>query len=332
MAQQPETDTDWQGSPPVETMAELADGQDVPSIRQCQTHSFIRGHIDLHSAMYHQHLVAANRSILCIQPEDVNLKLSKLSESSSSRSKVTPISGTGTITVITKTTTTTTITGLPVVDVASQQSDALAHHHHAPQQASSPNTISSSSGGDETDDTESEFDDVSSLQDQESGNSDQSRQQEQREDITEPLSSTAAGQETVSKTAIIIPTKSRSRSRSKSRLSKKKTNAKNKRTSTSYDAKTTAYLKRAFFDFYSKQCKLTKEQRELVIEETGLNSRNVTYWFSNHKRRLGTELHIYRKAVKEHGIKNYDGFVQWRRDRGLPEHITREEIRRYRAN
>ncbi|CEP08359.1 hypothetical protein [Parasitella parasitica] len=327
MKQQHEPNTDWQGSPSAESAVELVEEQDAPFARQYQTHHFIRDHIDLHSAMYHQHLVAANQSISCIQPEHINLKLSKLSETSSSRSKIMPISGTGTITVVTKTTTTTTITGLPVVDVVAQQANALTHQHPDIQQASSPNSISSNSSVDDIDDTESVFEDVSSLQNHKSNNSDQSRQKNQVEEegINKPSSSiSVAGPKAASQSN--TPTKSTAKS------SKRKSNAKNKRTSTSYDAQTTAYLKRAFFNFYSKQCKLTKEQRDLVIDETGLNSRNVTYWFSNHKRRLGTELEIYREAVTEHGISNYDEFVQWRRGRGLPEHITRDEIKRYRTN
>lgn len=96
---------------------------------------------------------------------------------------------------------------------------------------------------------------------------------------------------------------------------------KKKRTVTSYDAQTSQYLKSVFFEVYSKQNKLTKEQRAAVQEKTGLPSRNITYWFSNHKRRFQDSLEIYRKAVIDSkGLINcYEDFIQWRKRRGLSE-------------
>lgn len=96
---------------------------------------------------------------------------------------------------------------------------------------------------------------------------------------------------------------------------------KKKRTVTSYDAQTSQYLKSVFFEVYSKQSKLSKEQRAIVQEKTGLPSRNITYWFSNHKRRFQDTLEIYRKAVidSEGSINCYDDFIQWRKDNELPE-------------
>ena len=93
-------------------------------------------------------------------------------------------------------------------------------------------------------------------------------------------------------------------------------NKKKKRTVTSYDAQTSQYLKSVFFEVYSKQSKLTKDQRAEVKRITGLPSRNITYWFSNHKRRFQNTLKIYKQAVTESkgAVKTYDDFVQWGKD------------------
>lgn len=100
-----------------------------------------------------------------------------------------------------------------------------------------------------------------------------------------------------------------------------------RRTATSYDSKTTHYLKTVFFDIYSSRDKLTKEQRRQVQKDTGLKPRNITYWFSNHKRRFQTSLAVYKKVVKEsHGkIQSYDDFLNWRRSQGLPDEVLDAE-------
>lgn len=336
---------DWQDLPPVDSMIEEETLQDTtePAINQLtfieqeQALSFIKKHVDLHSAMYHQYLVAANRSISCVQPENADSNLPKVSESSSSKFKVKPISGTGTITVVTKTITTTTITGFPVVDVVNQKSHNMAQHVAQEMSCSSSySNCPDNSNNDDDDnvndsvDSNSEFENMPSPQDNESienpskpdkrSFSDLSSQEESNE----PSSFTKQTKSSLRKFTF--------RSNAPIKRQSKKLLAKNKRTTTSYDAKTTAYLKKVFFNCYSKQYKLTKEQRDIVIDDTGLRSRNVTYWFSNHKRRLGAELQIYRNAAREHGIKNYDEFLQWRRDHDLPEQITREEIKEYKAS
>ncbi|KAI8050118.1 hypothetical protein BDF21DRAFT_433060, partial [Thamnidium elegans] len=103
---------------------------------------------------------------------------------------------------------------------------------------------------------------------------------------------------------------------------------KKKRTTTSYDMQTSLYLKSVFFEVYSKQKKLTKEQRMQVQQRTGLPSRNITYWFSNHKRRFKDTLQVYRQAVEEsHGaIENYKDFIRWRRSHALPDQVTQAEL------
>ncbi|KAI9264804.1 hypothetical protein BY458DRAFT_513586 [Sporodiniella umbellata] len=100
-----------------------------------------------------------------------------------------------------------------------------------------------------------------------------------------------------------------------------------RRTATSYDAQTTRYLKAVFFDIYSVSDKLTKEQRRKVQQDTGLKPRNITYWFSNHKRRFQNSLAVFRKTVNEsHGqIKTYHEFLKWRKDRGLSEDVLENE-------
>ncbi|KAI9481188.1 MAG: hypothetical protein EXX96DRAFT_565729 [Benjaminiella poitrasii] len=101
-----------------------------------------------------------------------------------------------------------------------------------------------------------------------------------------------------------------------------------RRTATSYDARTTHYLKSVFFNIYSSRDKLTKEQRRQVQKETGLKPRNITYWFSNHKRRFQTSLSVFKKVVEESEgkIKTYDDFLAWRRERGLPEEALESEL------
>ncbi|KAI9269708.1 hypothetical protein EDC94DRAFT_686132 [Helicostylum pulchrum] len=100
-----------------------------------------------------------------------------------------------------------------------------------------------------------------------------------------------------------------------------------RRTATSYDSETTHYLKSIFFDIYSNNDKLTKDQRRQVQRETGLKPRNITYWFSNHKRRFQNSLLVYKKIVTESkgSVKNYNDFLLWRRSRGLSEEVLENE-------
>ncbi|KAF7724383.1 hypothetical protein EC973_001108 [Apophysomyces ossiformis] len=108
--------------------------------------------------------------------------------------------------------------------------------------------------------------------------------------------------------------------------SKKTRGQRRRRTATSYDSETTHYLKSVFFNIYSKQDKLTKEQRLRVQRHTGLKPRNITYWFSNHKRRFQTALQVFRQTVRESNgqVKTYNDFLEWRRNHGLPEEIVED--------
>lgn len=100
-----------------------------------------------------------------------------------------------------------------------------------------------------------------------------------------------------------------------------------RRTATSYDAQTTHYLKSIFFDIYSNRDKLTKDQRRQIQKETGLKPRNITYWFSNHKRRFHNSLLVFKKIIKDSkgSVKNYDDFLEWRRARGFTEEVLENE-------
>lgn len=107
-----------------------------------------------------------------------------------------------------------------------------------------------------------------------------------------------------------------------------KHHATTRRTATSYDAQTTHYLKTIFFDIYSHREKLTKDQRRQIQKKTGLKPRNITYWFSNHKRRFQNSLAVFKQVVKESQgkVKTYDDFLAWRKEKGLPEEILEEEL------
>jgi hypothetical protein len=101
-----------------------------------------------------------------------------------------------------------------------------------------------------------------------------------------------------------------------------------KRTPTSYDSETSYYLKSMFFQAYSIQKKLTKTQRLEAQKKTGLDSRKLTYWFSNHKRRSQEALEIYHDTIRRSDgqVSNYQEFLMWRRSRGLPDHIGSAEV------
>lgn len=89
-----------------------------------------------------------------------------------------------------------------------------------------------------------------------------------------------------------------------------------RRTATSYDERTTHYLKSIFYDIYSVRDRLTKEQRKQIQKETGLKPRNITYWFSNHKRRFQHTLSAFKQTVKESNgkVKTYEDFLKWECD------------------
>ncbi|KAG0756715.1 hypothetical protein G6F33_011308 [Rhizopus arrhizus] len=100
-----------------------------------------------------------------------------------------------------------------------------------------------------------------------------------------------------------------------------------RRTATSYDERTTHYLKSIFYDIYSVRDRLTKEQRKQIQKETGLKPRNITYWFSNHKRRFQHTLSAFKQTIKESNgkVKTYEDFLKWERDHSCLEDLSEKE-------
>ncbi|RCH86091.1 hypothetical protein CU097_007835 [Rhizopus azygosporus] len=124
------------------------------------------------------------------------------------------------------------------------------------------------------------------------------------------------------------PPKVEEKEAQKKKVNKKK-ETKKKRVK-AYDSQTTAYLQSMFFETYSKQIKLTKQQRLEVQRKTGLPSRNITYWFSNHKRRFQGSLNVFKKVMENSNgaVATYDDFIKWRRNQGLPDNVTKEELQK----
>ncbi|KAG2218911.1 hypothetical protein INT45_007812 [Circinella minor] len=90
-----------------------------------------------------------------------------------------------------------------------------------------------------------------------------------------------------------------------------KKRATRRRTETSYDEKTTHYLKTMFFEVYGNGRKLSKPERRRIEKQTGLKSRKITYWFSNQKRRFRPELKAFQRLVAQGHVNSYDDFLQW---------------------
>ncbi|KAI9492686.1 hypothetical protein BDB00DRAFT_826762 [Zychaea mexicana] len=67
-----------------------------------------------------------------------------------------------------------------------------------------------------------------------------------------------------------------------------------------------------FFESYgSRDRKPTKEERRAIINKTGISSRQLTYWLSNHKRRYETQLEEYKRLTQAGLIDSYDAFVEY---------------------
>jgi hypothetical protein len=80
-----------------------------------------------------------------------------------------------------------------------------------------------------------------------------------------------------------------------------------------YSREITRCLKQAFIDTVGQDRKLTREQRREIMQETGLSSRSITYWFSNHKRRPPFFGKQYRQAVVQSRgqVKTFEDFELW---------------------
>jgi hypothetical protein len=74
-----------------------------------------------------------------------------------------------------------------------------------------------------------------------------------------------------------------------------------------------------FFEVYSVRSKLTKAERQAAHEFTNISHRNLTYWFSNRKRRDPNDLEEYKKLVSESTITCYKDYLEWQDAQDLEE-------------
>lgn len=273
--------------------------------------------VDLDSIMYHQHVIPTNESIACIQPKNITLFYPSSSEK---RGTIAPI-------------TITTVDNVPSKTLIVQenldqsQTDQQQQNREAGVSRELLEAACSSIYGNKSSSKDRPLPlkknrtkklvlfDVSKCR--------------QDKEHSEPNASASVPVETSARKknqSCVKSTSSMEGSDIESACTTVK--KKKKRTVTSYDSETSLYLKSVFFEVYSCQKKLTKLQRIQVQKKTGLPSRNITYWFSNHKRRLHQTLVVYRKTVEDSkgAIKNYMDFLDWRRARGLPDQISQAEV------
>lgn len=83
------------------------------------------------------------------------------------------------------------------------------------------------------------------------------------------------------------------------------------RTKTSYESWLDNYLTTVFFDLEGGI--LSKRLRRQVLAATGLHSRKLTYWFSNHRTRLQKALKMYQEAKKRwpENVYDYKSYKEW---------------------
>ncbi|KAI8141906.1 hypothetical protein BJV82DRAFT_670412 [Fennellomyces sp. T-0311] len=96
-------------------------------------------------------------------------------------------------------------------------------------------------------------------------------------------------------------------------------NRKCRRSKTSYDPKTSYLLNTLFFESFGNERKPTKLERRKVQHKTGISSRHLTYWLSNHKRRFRPELMAYQRLQRSGRIKSYDEFMDYCKNCHVPE-------------
>ncbi|KAI9245824.1 hypothetical protein BDA99DRAFT_565711 [Phascolomyces articulosus] len=94
---------------------------------------------------------------------------------------------------------------------------------------------------------------------------------------------------------------------------------KSRRTKTSYDPKTSYHLNTLFFETFGNGRKPTKPERRRIQKKTGISSRRLTYWLSNHKRRFNAELRAFARLTREGEVNGYDSFVEYCRSHIVPE-------------
>jgi hypothetical protein len=277
---------------------------------------------DFESAMYHQHLIPTNESIACIQPENITLSYPSCSEKTSiiTSSSMYP-------TTVNKAPIETLIENLDQVQPDQQQLDQQVGPSREPLEDTNISSLYQSettSKGLTLLPPKKNFGKNLVLFTKRKHLSD-AEPSEITLNASAPIETPAPKKKNKRRVRFTSPTKDSSIESSARPIIKKK----QKRTVTSYDSQTSFYLKSVFFEVYSCQNKLTKYQRAQVQKKTGLPSRNITYWFSNHKRRFQQTLAVYRKTVEDSkgSIKNYTDFLEWRRTRGLPDQISQAEVK-----
>ncbi|KAI8141899.1 hypothetical protein BJV82DRAFT_714723 [Fennellomyces sp. T-0311] len=91
------------------------------------------------------------------------------------------------------------------------------------------------------------------------------------------------------------------------------------RTKTSYDQATTYLLNTLFFETFGHGTKPSKRERSRIQRKTGISSRHLTYWLSNHKRRYKGELDAYRRLLADGKVHDYDSYNKYRNNHCVPE-------------
>ncbi|KAI8098475.1 uncharacterized protein BX664DRAFT_367442 [Halteromyces radiatus] len=80
-----------------------------------------------------------------------------------------------------------------------------------------------------------------------------------------------------------------------------------------FTPKVNRYLQEMFFSTIGRNQKLTKALRQKIMRETGISSRSLTYWMSNHKRRSPLLLQQFQQAVDQSGgqVQTLEDFELW---------------------
>ncbi|KAI8146825.1 hypothetical protein BJV82DRAFT_665774 [Fennellomyces sp. T-0311] len=90
-------------------------------------------------------------------------------------------------------------------------------------------------------------------------------------------------------------------------------------TKTLYDPKMSYHLNKLLFDTIGNDRKPTKSERYYIEKKTGISSRRLTYWLSNHKCRFQLELRAYRRLCLEGQIYSFDTFLEYCQQHTVPE-------------
>ncbi|ORY97768.1 hypothetical protein BCR43DRAFT_490327 [Syncephalastrum racemosum] len=86
-----------------------------------------------------------------------------------------------------------------------------------------------------------------------------------------------------------------------------------KKNATNYAPYISDYLKKALFEMHARgETELTRTQRLETADYTGLDSRQITYWFATNKRRFAEELKEFKQLMEDptKSIQSFEDFVQ----------------------